>query len=342
MDLQQDIKEICNLFSGYAPRNSREKNLIELLFSADHEDLKIVSYIVSPLLEALSDNTIPDISVGDIDFDNKIENPGEQGSTYHWSKKGEFKKKIGQGFSYYIGTEEDSAEIGLQTDMGEVGELPEQELLSAEEYEPREGELALGRSLEPIDLSNYPELVGGDKKKVMGADIAAHGSHKSVLVLRWGNIIFDIQSYAKQDTVTTTEKIISAIKQYGIEEIVLDSTGGLGASIGDMLIRAGIEDICTVTMVHFNAPPREERFGASNARAELYLKLDELLRQGEVILPPQKELVSNLVSVKYTLVGENLVKLWPKEKTRLEMGESPDYGDALCLSYYNSGGLEIY
>lgn len=199
-----------------------------------------------------------------------------------------------------------------------------------------------GRALEPIYLDDWPEILIGDRKKILAVDIARYGDAKTVILVMHGGHVIDIQSSVKQDFDSTAGFVWNAIQEHSPDEVVIDGTGGWGPGVSDRLVAMGVEDICPITLVLFNQKPREELLRPLNARAEMYLIVRDKLKRGEITLPPHAELGEELAWTRYKFTSDDKIRIIAKEEIQKTRGRSPDFADALALACYGQASLEIY
>ena len=128
-------------------------------------------------------------------------------------------------------------------------------------------------------------------------DIANYGDDESVIVCRHGPHIIDVQRFPDRDVMELCGIIIQVIDEFGLDEVVLDSTGGLGAAVHARLSELGIDNKVQLTQFIGNAKPRDDSLRAMNCRAEMYLLLQKRFREGNISLPMDKEINNKLANV---------------------------------------------
>ena len=106
---------------------------------------------------------------------------------------------------------------------------------------------------------------------------------------------------------------------------LVDGSGGYGAGVVDALLQAG-------------HAPQEIQFGGKainpryyNKRSEMWFEMAEWVKRGGV-LPSVAQLAKELTAPTYTFQGGKL-RLEEKDQIKKRLGFSPDYGDALCLTF---------
>jgi hypothetical protein len=128
-----------------------------------------------------------------------------------------------------------------------------------------------GRLQPPVRLENHLELLQDDLKKVAGVDVANEGDDISIIIVRHGPHVIDVQRYPTQDVMEMCGYIIRTIDEFDLDEVVIDCTGGWGAGIYARLLEQGIDSRVNITEVKGNQKPRDDTLRALNARAEMFL-----------------------------------------------------------------------
>jgi hypothetical protein len=216
----------------------------------------------------------------------------------------------------------------------------ELDVFETESLDPLENR---GRVNNPVSLSDYRWLLGGDGLRGIGVDVAYYGDDRTTQCFREGNHVVDFWSFVKADTVETTGYIVLAIREFKPDFICIDVTGGLGASVFDQLKHYGMQNVCRIEGVHFNEKPLSDRLKAYNRRAEMYLYIQEKFREGTISLPSDKDLIKELAYVRYKIVGDGgSIRIVPKDEIKKELGRSPDKADALVLAFSNRPAFNVY
>ena len=166
---------------------------------------------------------------------------------------------------------------------------------------------------------------------VVGADIARKGGDQTVLCVRRGKHILEIQRYDQMDLDALVQALQGIIYRHKPDIINIDSTGH-GAWAGDGLKLAGIKVNC----INFSSSARDEST-YTNKRTELYgLALDYFEAGGSI--PQDKDLVDQLMASYYTLDRQNRYALIGKDEIRTLIGSSPDVSDSFVLSLHTNDG----
>lgn len=166
-------------------------------------------------------------------------------------------------------------------------------------------------------------------QKRLGIDPARFGVDRTVIWPRQGLASFRpvIMRPAAGTalSVDVAARVLSAKARWGSELEFIDSTGGWGAGIADVLLSNG----CQVIDVNFSAPALDTRY--KNRRAECWMLMAEAIRRGAA-LPNLPELVGELTEPTYSFVGGKFV-LEPKDAIKARLGRSPDLAEACATTY---------
>jgi hypothetical protein len=178
---------------------------------------------------------------------------------------------------------------------------------------------AMERNLNPLDYMNMP--------LIMGVDVARFGSDKSVIVLRQGPKLVDIQLYSGLDTQELSAKVIEYYnRNRGISAIIVDDVG-IGAGVVDTLKHKRIP----VTPINVGSRPQNTR-AYFNLRAEIYDEVKEWLRYADI--PQMKAIEAELRSIKYGFNSRSQLQLLSKADMKKSGDPSPDILDALTFTFY--------
>ena len=165
---------------------------------------------------------------------------------------------------------------------------------------------------------------------IIGVDVARFGEDKSVFCFRRGRVCLEFKSYAKLDNVAVANYATFFIRECHPLRMFIDA-GGVGGGVVDILYDRGYKKI--VRPIMFGAKAlRDERY--HNRRAEMWDELRQWL-EGEmpVQLLKDENLIQELCAVnkKYDSMGR--LQLEEKEEIKKRLGHSPDFADALALTF---------
>lgn len=220
---------------------------------------------------------------------------------------------------------------------------------------------------EPDNVYNYLELEKATKRKVepslpveIGCDVARSGDDETTIILRQGLHVRTYKEPKKgHDTMRTTGEIWRCcqeeiIPNWGPEltkiTIKVDADG-LGAGVVDRLKeqrlekaaqymeiilgrlkpkeredlqKAGWELRIKVVEIHGSGKAKEPS-EFKNQRAEIHFGLLELVK--ELDLPPERELLTQLMAIKYKVNSAGQVQIVEKSEIKKKLGRSPDLAE---------------
>ena len=165
--------------------------------------------------------------------------------------------------------------------------------------------------------------------KVAGVDVARYGDDQTVFVLRQGNKVIDIVSWAHMDTTFSAGKVAELIREHKPFVTNIDSIG-VGAGVFDPLRAEGY----AVREINVSEKAIKDDVYL-NQRAEHYKTLAKRFEMGEIDIPDHAQLGSQLAGIKYHYKGTKL-QIESKELARKRGIPSPDFADALMLAFIDS------
>ena len=134
------------------------------------------------------------------------------------------------------------------------------------------------------------------------------------------------------------------------KKIMIEMDGGLGAAVYDMLrefddIKSNLVPITVSSKTSMR--DRSGELGFFNVRSAMWWHMRELLdpEQGsEICLPDVDALIGDLSAPKWEMMKDAVVKLESKKDIIARLGRSTDYGDAVCLAFWeqSSGGGVVF
>jgi len=199
---------------------------------------------------------------------------------------------------------------------GEFPNSSELQLIPVETVRMAMQRAAISHALEPL---------------LLAVDIARFGSNENVACLRRGRDAKTIppSRWRGLTVPESANRIASLIAQHSPDAVFIDE-GGVGGGVVDCVRLAGH----AVIGVNFGgaASSRPEGALVGNKRAEMYVALREWLRTGGAI-PDDEELCEQLVSIEYHFNKKTEIMLMAKEDMRLLGRPSPDWADALAMTF---------
>lgn len=193
----------------------------------------------------------------------------------------------------------------------------------------RDVNMAVARELEP----------GEDDIKAFGIDVARFGDDKTVVFYRHGPVIRQIWQWGKMDLEQTKERVVSLIEQHQPKLVIVDAIG-VGAGLHDSLRHkpdwkvdeeSGWKKPILIEFKASEAARDSEHY--VNQRAEQYSGLAKRLEEGQLDIPDDRELKSQLAGLRYEFNSRSQIQVESKEKMKKRGLPSPDKADALVLSF---------
>jgi hypothetical protein len=173
---------------------------------------------------------------------------------------------------------------------------------------------------------------------VFGVDVARFGDDQSVIYRRRGydGRTWPPLSFRGLDTMQLAARVVAQAQEDRPDAIFVDE-GGVGAGVVDRLRQLGLGGVLGV---NFGSSPDTGGLLAggapaesyANKRAEMWGGLRSWLTRGGCI-PPTRELRDDLTGVQYGFDRDGRIQLERKEDMKKRGLSSPDYGDALALTF---------
>ena len=173
-----------------------------------------------------------------------------------------------------------------------------------------------------------PHVVQPDDKPIIGVDIARFGDDKTVIIVREGIRVLHIEELRKSDLVNTTGRVITVAKEFKAKHIIVDEVG-IGAGVLDTLKKDR-----TFLTTGLNGGARAddaEKYG--NLRAQIFDGLRQRFADGDISIPNDPELISQLASLTYRYNARGQLLLESKDVIKSHGMQSPDKADALAYAF---------
>jgi hypothetical protein len=166
---------------------------------------------------------------------------------------------------------------------------------------------------------------------IFSIDIARFGNNESVAGFRRGKDArsIPVQRWRGLSTIETGTRICNLIAQHQPDATFIDE-GGVGGGVVDFVRHLGYSCIG----VNFGIPASTKPNGilVSNKRAEMYVGLNEWLREGGCI-EDDNDLEEQLISIEYHFDKKQQIQLMSKEDMRSLGRPSPDWGDQIAMTF---------
>jgi len=162
----------------------------------------------------------------------------------------------------------------------------------------------------------------------IGVDVARFGTDRTVLCVRQGNRVKDLDQYGKLNTMQTVGRVVDAIARHNPQFVNVDEVG-IGAGVVDRLHELGHSNVTGINVGSKSSDP--EHF--FNLRAELYDALRTRFEQGDIEIPNDADLIAQLAAIRVEFTSRGQLKIESKETMRRRSLPSPDKADALLLAF---------
>jgi len=181
--------------------------------------------------------------------------------------------------------------------------------------------------VDPLALRSCVGGPGREGEHRWGVDVARFGDDSTVLYRCRGSKVVGIKTWQRKSTRQVADDIEA---EYQAAEdtpdgIYIDDIG-VGGGVVDNLVSGGLP--AYGVNAGSQAIATDKFF---NRRAEMYWNLKLLVERGELSLPADEELLSELRAVRY-LVRNGKIVLEAKAEIKKRLGRSPDKADALALA----------
>jgi hypothetical protein len=162
---------------------------------------------------------------------------------------------------------------------------------------------------------------------VIGVDPARFGDDSAVIAFRCGRDATSIrfEEYKSCSIVALAEYVARAIEKYKPDAVFVEGDG-VGGGVVDILKQANFR----ITEVKTGGGAQNKEMYA-NHRTEMWGRMRDWLPSGS--LPDVKELMDDLCAPMYDFTLNGQLKLEPKEKMKKRGHASPDFADALAMTF---------
>ena len=212
-----------------------------------------------------------------------------------------------------------------------------------------------GRSTDPHVATLAAEAKRERRDPTIAIDVARYGPDFSCLAVRTGPLLRELILWNKCDTMETVERAEKELRRLKCHprlqtgrritgyytgaqwetkpprgRILVDEIG-LGAGVLDRLKEKGWK------AEGFSGAKRPIISSSgdlyANRRAEAFWKLRELLEDGQIALPPDEDLFSELMSLHWLVNPSGKIQIEPKDEFKNRIGRSPDRADAVSMAF---------
>jgi hypothetical protein len=182
-------------------------------------------------------------------------------------------------------------------------------------------------------LSDLEAAVGrdlgfqADQSVRLGVDVARFGGDASAIAAWRGKQLLSVTLRRGLDTMAVASWVVGEMNRQQAARVFVDVIG-IGAGVVDRLNQLGHSR--QVQAVNVGAGAQRPKLYL-NRRAELFWDFRTALEKGEVSLPDDPQLISELSSFRYQYNASGKIQLESKDETKRRVGHSPDRADACVL-----------
>jgi phage terminase large subunit len=176
----------------------------------------------------------------------------------------------------------------------------------------------------------------------LGIDVARFGADETVCYARVNGTVVGSEAWRGFDTVASAGRAARMAHDYAAVTVKVDDPG-IGGGVTDQLRALEREGTLTARIEAINvgqAAHDKEKF--YDRRSELYWGLRERFKSGDISIPKDDVLLSQLTSLRYSYTPRGQIRVEGKDELRKRRPQgakwqSPDRADALMLCFASSG-----
>jgi hypothetical protein len=161
--------------------------------------------------------------------------------------------------------------------------------------------------------------------RILGVDVGREGDDPSVVFPRQGVAAFAPKVMRNVDGIQGAGYVASRLRDWDVDAVFIDNTGGFGGSWLDQLRALQFRPIG----VHFAGKAIDPRY--FNKRAEMWFLMAQWVKDGGA-LPDVPELVAEL-SIPTYFFHQDKLQIEDKDQVKARLGWSPNHADALGLTF---------
>lgn len=172
--------------------------------------------------------------------------------------------------------------------------------------------------------------------KVLGVDVARFGDDETVFIKRQGHALTYCKAYRGLRTDQTADLVATMLREdQEIIQVFVDVVG-IGAGVVDQLTRLGYREKITPVNAGESGTefyPDTQTPKYYNLRAQMWGQMRDWLEAGGCLPSEPMQLASDLVAPQFGYAREQQIQLERKEDMKARGLPSPDYGDALAMTF---------
>lgn len=172
-------------------------------------------------------------------------------------------------------------------------------------------------------------VLEADGPKGLGVDVARFGTDWTVLTAIQGPKVLEIKAFQGKDTMQTVGWTINMVRKWDIpaHSTCIDDVG-VGGGVIDRLHEEGH----IVQAINAGAKAEDPQF--FNLSAEMHWAMRKRFETGNIDIPDNEQLISQLPARKYSMTSKGQIKIESKDEMKKRGLKSPDFADSLVLAIH--------
>ncbi len=126
------------------------------------------------------------------------------------------------------------------------------------------------------------------------------------------------------------------------EHLAVVDVIGIGAGVVDRLRELNRDVLPFNAAEHTERKDKSGELGFADVRSAAWWNLRELLESEPIALPPDDELIGDLVAPKWRVMSGGKIKVESKDEIRKRIDRSTDNGDAVIQAFWDEGRWWIF
>lgn len=166
---------------------------------------------------------------------------------------------------------------------------------------------------------------------IWGLDVARDGDDESVLCIREGYRVKSFDGFRIQSTTELAREIYSRYERAEIKPTtIFIDTIGVGAGVYDLLCDLGLRGVVREAKASFKSIDERQY---ANKRAEMFFRLKDKFHL--ISMDANEKIKKQLQMIEFSYDSKGRYLIIPKETIKKTYGTSPDYADALALTFFD-------
>ena len=168
----------------------------------------------------------------------------------------------------------------------------------------------------------------------MGLDVARFGNDQTVAIVRYGPRVAQLSAFRKADLMQTTGRARDIARSHNVKNIHVDEVG-MGAAVVDRIAELNKnKEITDISAIGVNGGKKADNpQRCFNLRTQMFEGLKQRFFDGEISIPDDPELISQLAAITYSFNSRMQLQIQSKQQIRDSGRQSPDKADALALAF---------